>query len=680
MPKTDVSLPPSSSVCLDLDVNQTAVALYKAGGVLKEDARILQKQDVDSDALPYLNEDSLTKMGIPTFGRRVKILKAAQAILSGAAGVAAAQPSFAAPSPMSATSPLPLQPSASPTRPSSAMPAAASAPPARRPSPENEGYAMVSSPVAANQGATDDAGEADEEEEIERDYIDPKILAAEEKAARAAAAAASGEGGGEDDIFATEEAKTGDSFGAVKPWIGAMKEPSKPPKSNPAAPDRKLTIDWVHGFRAFDSRSNLMYNKDGDIVYPVAGLCVTYNTSKKKQRYFQGHNDDVRCCVRHPTQHNLFASGQNATIVNGKSQPPTAIVWDSSNPESGKTYTMKFAQSDRAIRCVGFIGDGKYLVTVSNDDNHMVKVWDWKNSAKVAEAKGDANAIFQVRGNPKDASEFVTIDGSSIKGKRASAGAKPLTFYSIAFSESGFAVAGAEDGNVYIFKGGVVSKTLPWHPKGKVLSIEPFNGGFISGGSDKTLRVWDSKLVQSAVHTFSEHVTSVFPSASGSDVLVGTKAGDVFEIRDFLTIPAISGDAGLDAVTRGHKDGELWALAVVQGGNNYVTAGEDNTICLWDVNKRKMLKRAEISDKKGKAPVIKKASTTSTHPTNQCARGIAVTPDKRSIIVGTNNGEVAVFDTKTLTRKFLVDLNSFGKRQVTNQTGQWNQRHVCGCV
>lgn len=48
-------------------------------------------------------------------------------------------------------------------------------------------------------------------------------------------------------------------------------------------------------------------------------------------------------------------------------------------------------------------------------------------------------------------------------------------------------------------------------------------------------------------------------------------------------------------------------------------------------------------------------------------------PDKKSIIIGTNNGEVAVFDTKTLQRKVIVNLNSHGKRQVTGQTGNWVQ-------
>ena len=683
-------------------MNQTAVALYKVGGVLKEDARLLQKQDVDSDALPYLTDDVLSKMGVPTFGRRVKIMKAAQAILSGAAGLAAT----AAPAAIAAAAPTPsLGASQAMTSPAvrsstssfSPSPVSTSAPPARRPEPEADQPSSspmsmsASGPVRGGAPAGDDEGEVDDadEDDMEREFEHPAVRAAAEREAKAAEAAAARAAklaaGGEDDLFGTEEASTGDSFMAVKPWIGAMKEPSKPPKFNNAAPDRKLSIDWVHGFRAFDSRSNLVYNAEGDVVYPVAGLLVVYNLKQKKQRYFQGHNDDVRCMAQHPVNKNVIASGQNATIVNGKASPPSIQVWDSSNPENGKVFLCKCVQSDRAIRCVAFVGEGgKYLASVSNDDNHCIKVWDWKTGTKICEAKGDANPIFALRGNPKDPSEFVTVgsshimfwrfDGSSIKGKRASAGgAKPLTFYSIAFSESGFAVAGGADGNVYVFKGGVVSKVFPWHPKGKVLSIEPLGSGFVSGGSDHTVRVWDAKLAPAVVHTFGEWVTSVWPAPNGQDMLVGTRAGDVFELRDFASLAPIHGDADLDAITRGHGDGELWALAVVKGGNNFVTAGEDNTICLWDVHKHKMLKRAIISDKKGKAPIIKKASTTSKHPTNQCARGVAISPDKKSIIVGTNNGEVAVFDTKTLVRKALVDLNDKGKRQITNQVGNWIQ-------
>jgi len=681
------------AVPLQLDVNQTAVALYKVGGVNKDDARLLQKQDVDSDALPYLNDDVLTKMGVPTFGRRVKILKAAQAILAGTAG--AAQPQQQQP-PVNASYSAPYtQPQMSPvTQSTNFSSASASASEPRRPSPEPQSSSYVNVSPSAPQGSDDDG---EDDEYAEHEFVPPKLQKAEEAAAlkaqqaeKAAAerAARIAANGGVDDMEGLEDASgAGESFMAVKPWLGAIKEPSKAPKSNPEAPSRKLSIDWVHGFRAFDSRSNLVYNAVGDVVYPVAGLCVVYSPKTRKQRYFRGHNDDVRCVAQHPRDKNLMASGQNATIVNGKGAPPFLCVWDSSNPESGKTVTIQLTQADRAARAVGFIGEGgRYLASVSNDDNHMIKVWDWKSGTKVCEGKCDANPIYALRANPRNPDEFVTIgakhlmfwtfSGSSIKGKRASAGSKPMSFFSVCYADNGSLIAGAEDGNGYIFKGGAVSKVIPMHqgPKAKVLSIEPTpEGGFVSGGSDKSVRVWDAKMAPVCEHTFSEHVTSVFPSASGQDLLVGTRAGDVFEVRDYQSCAALQGDRDLDAITRGHADGELWALAVVRGGQNFVTAGEDNTICLWSVDKRKMLKRAQISDKAVKAPLIKKASTTSTHPVNQCARACAISPDKKTIVIGCNNGEVAVFDTKTLQRKHLIDLNKFGKRNVTNQTGNWIQ-------
>jgi WD40 repeat protein len=383
-----------------------------------------------------------------------------------------------------------------------------------------------------------------------------------------------------------------------------------------------------------------------------------------------------------------MASGQNATIVDGKSQPPYLCVWDSSNPEAAsKVVTIKLTQADRAARAVGFIGEGgRYLASISNDDNHMIKVWDWKTGAKVCEAKSDANALFGLRANPRDPNEFVTygskhlmfwnFTGSSIKGKRASTGTKPLTFYAVAYSDSGLMIGGASDGNGYLFKGGSVTKTIPMHEgrKAKVLTIEPTpEGGFVSGGTDKNVRVWDAKFSPVTSHTFSEDVTAVWPSAAGPDLLVGTRAGDVFELRDYAASASLQGDRDLDAITRGHGDGELWALAVVRGGQNFITAGEDNTICLWSVDKHKMLKRAQISDKASKAPKIKKASTTSSHPVNQCARACAISPDKKTIVIGTNDGKAAVFDTKTLQRKAIIDLNEYGKRNVRNQTGNWIQ-------
>jgi hypothetical protein len=78
--------------------------------------------------------------------------------------------------------------------------------------------------------------------------------------------------------------EAGDQFMAVKPWLGAIVEPTVPPTVNPAVPDDELYLRWVHGYRALDSRNNLRYNNKGEVVYPTAALGVVYSTKKWQQR------------------------------------------------------------------------------------------------------------------------------------------------------------------------------------------------------------------------------------------------------------------------------------------------------------------------------------------------------------------------------------------------------------
>lgn len=101
------------------------------------------------------------------------------------------------------------------------------------------------------------------------------------------------------------------NFMAVKPWIGAIKEPDDHPPMDKSVPDEKYTIEHVYGYRCQDSRQNVYFNPDGNVVYPTACLGVILDKAANTQTFFGGgiventskqiasdknsHNNDIMC-------------------------------------------------------------------------------------------------------------------------------------------------------------------------------------------------------------------------------------------------------------------------------------------------------------------------------------------------------------------------------------------------
>ena len=83
--------------------------------------------------------------------------------------------------------------------------------------------------------------------------------------------------------FEIEEVAAGEQFMAVKPWIGAVKEPVPCPEVNKDAPDETYCIEHVYGYRCEDSRQNVFYNPDGKVVYPTACLGVILDKDSNTQ-------------------------------------------------------------------------------------------------------------------------------------------------------------------------------------------------------------------------------------------------------------------------------------------------------------------------------------------------------------------------------------------------------------
>jgi len=478
-------------------------------------------------------------------------------------------------------------------------------------------------------------------------------------------------GMGEDDMFSGVEAEEGVQFAAVKPWIGAIVEPSNPPTVDKSPPSEALVIDWVHGYRCHDSRSNLVYNSKGEIVYPTAALVITYNPELRTQRYYTGHNDDVTCLTQNNNEPDIVATGQVATIVNGKKQFPHICIH---NTVTGEEWKIKKAGEEK-IKQLAFSPCGQYLASADATD---MTIWDWKTAKKLASAQCTPN---QIRWNRVKPTEICTVgvrmawfwnfENNKLSKPKKVTGCSDKKFLCVAFSDKGIACAGGADGKLYVFIGAAIKKTIEGihtKPTAALLSLEPCDGGLISAGADGSVVLVSNSLKPGKKWQFPSKVISI--KVLNDKLLVGCGKSQVYSVPDFRNKDSLD---GLEPHIEGHFDGELWGCAVdPSGSGEYCTAGEDNKLIIWDVKAQKKVRETVINPKRG--PRAKKkggASTMSSHPPNQCARSVDYSPDGKHIAIGTNSGEVTVFDAKTMEVIVTKDLNKLGKRKVFGQTGNW---------
>lgn len=62
-------------------------------------------------------------------------------------------------------------------------------------------------------------------------------------------------------------------------------------------PDKKLLLNWVHGYRGIDSRRNLWVLPSGELLYFVAAVAVLYDREEENQRHYTGHTEDIMWSV-----------------------------------------------------------------------------------------------------------------------------------------------------------------------------------------------------------------------------------------------------------------------------------------------------------------------------------------------------------------------------------------------
>lgn len=398
-----------------------------------------------------------------------------------------------------------------------------------------------------------------------------------------------------DMVFAMEEEMEADQFMAVKPWVGAIVEPTVPPKFDPSVPDVELSLEWVHGYRAQDARDNLRYTKMGEIVYTAAAVGITLNNEKWLQRFNNSHNDDVICLAAHPDGIHV-ATGQMG-------RKPRIVVWRTDTME---TVSVIEGFHRRAVCNLAFDQkDGRMLASVGQDDDHTMAVFDWRRRKMKATAKGDKNKSLCLAFGPDGRTvvqagvkhiKFHTFSGRNVKTKKGILGRKGKiqALLTAAFNGES-ALIGTADGHIYRFDGNQLAQSVKAHD-GSVYCLHTTPEGIVSGGKDGRVKLWTPDIAEVAEFDMASlgsvrpSVRSVCWDTVAKKILVGTIGSEIWEISS-TDGTSVHADGPL---VQGHFKHELWGLAMHPTERRFITSGDDQTLRVWDIEQRRQIQMTDV--------------------------------------------------------------------------------------
>ena len=315
-------------------------------------------------------------------------------------------------------------------------------------------------------------------------------------------------------------------------------------------PDSGLELEFIYGYSGkFNTTSNIFFTASGEVVYYTAGVGIVYDRHGHRQRFFTGHDDDIKCIAMHPRRR-IVATGQMCGHAETSRGLPYVCIWDTKTckelacipfpPEGEPSVAMN------SVAALGFSSCGSLLAIVTGDTNHTVHVFEWRRGAqgRICNARGYKGEPPQVYGavwNPflgpdKSWKMFVTF------------GAKHLKFWT---TEA---------------KGGRYSSSLARH------------GGGGSGGGGVGLG--------SGI----DDVTSA-EFLSSSRLWTGSRRGDIYEwncdtgvcMRRYEAAHGC-GTPVEDPADRQLRHGGIRSLRLRASGVEVLSAGADGKVKTWDVS------------------------------------------------------------------------------------------------
>ncbi|XP_058985110.1 echinoderm microtubule-associated protein-like CG42247 [Musca domestica] len=362
-------------------------------------------------------------------------------------------------------------------------------------------------------------------------------------------------------------------------------------------PDKKLQLQWVHGYRGIDARRNLWVLPSGELLYYVAAVAVLLDREEDAQRHYTGHTEDIMCMDVHPSRE-LVASGQKA----GRDRKSQAHVRIWSTESLQTLYVFGMGELDTGVTAVAFsqLNGGSYILAVDSGRESILSVWQWQWGhllGKVATLQeGLSGAAF----HPLDDNLIITHGRGHLAFwhrrkdgffERTDIVKQPSRSHvtSVQFEPDGDVITADSDGFITIYSvdsdGAYFVRTeFEAHTKGIGCLIMLGEGTLLSGGEkDRKIAAWDSlqnykKIADTKLPESAGGVRTIYPQRPGrndGNIYVGTTRNNILEG---------SLQRRFTQVVFGHGR-QLWGLAAHPEDDLFATAGHDKHIALWRKSK-----------------------------------------------------------------------------------------------
>lgn len=310
--------------------------------------------------------------------------------------------------------------------------------------------------------------------------------------------------------FEADEVREGEQFLSVRPWkAAAAVEPESHPEEDRSPPDVTYELEHVYGYRCQDTKQNVYYNPDGNIVYFTACLGVILDKNENKQTYFGGGEvtDESKQTASSKLHHtnDIMSIGVNTSdrskaVTGQQGKSPAVFVWDTITGE--KIFRTNLNRTAREVSAIAINPDGTHIATADRSNDHIVSVYDI----------GSGKALYSEKGGPDQIHGLAFAqDGSR---QLWSAGVKHLQYYKynegkknkglfgsnartsfacITADDSGNSYSGGTNSQVYKWGGNKCVGTYSKHEKGFIGAVLWQDGKVYSGGKDGRVVIVDAK-------------------------------------------------------------------------------------------------------------------------------------------------------------------------------------------